>query len=111
MIEDVFYCIESWKNIQKTKRIHNPFLLLQQKKTRRGKEYASFGCTKTFHDSEGTATGIHFNVNNVKFEVKNFRFTIALRLILAYFWYRVCIRKNTVSKTELNLLTTNVPII
>ena len=30
------------------------------KKTRGGKECAAFGCSNTFYDSEGTATGIHF---------------------------------------------------
>ena len=30
------------------------------KKTRRGKECATFGCSNTFYDNEGTATGIHF---------------------------------------------------
>ena len=26
------FCIESWKNIQKAKKIHNPFVLFQQKR-------------------------------------------------------------------------------
>ena len=30
------------------------------KKNRRGEECASFGCSNTFYNSEGTATGIHF---------------------------------------------------
>ena len=44
--------------MQKAKRIHNVFFLLQQK---RGKECADFGCSNTFYDSEGKATGIRFS--------------------------------------------------
>ena len=38
-------------NMQKAKRIHNPFLLLQQKKTKRGKECAALACFSIFYDS------------------------------------------------------------
>ena len=41
----------------KAKRIHKPFLLLQQK---RSKECATFEYSNTFYDSEGTVTGICF---------------------------------------------------
>ena len=37
-----------------------PLSSASAKKTRRGKECAAFGCSNTFYDSEGTATGIHF---------------------------------------------------
>ena len=30
-------------------------------KTKRGKECADYGCSNTFFDSEGKATGIHFS--------------------------------------------------
>ena len=37
-----------------------PLSSASAKKTRRGKECAAFGCSNTFYDSEGTATGTHF---------------------------------------------------
>ena len=37
-----------------------PLSSASPKKTRGGKECAAFGCSDTFYDSEGTATGIHF---------------------------------------------------
>ena len=37
-----------------------PLSSASAKKTRRGQECAAFGCSNTFYDSEGTATGIHF---------------------------------------------------
>ena len=36
-----------------------PLSSASAKKTRRGKECAAFGCSNTFYDSEGTATGIN----------------------------------------------------
>ena len=51
------------ENMKKAKRIHNPFLLLQQKKKGPGKvknvELLDV-LIYTFYNSEGTATGIHF---------------------------------------------------
>ena len=44
---------ESGKNTQ-------PLSSTPAKKTRRGKECAAFGCSNSFYNSEGTATGIHF---------------------------------------------------
>ena len=37
-----------------------PYSSASAKKTSRGKECAAFGCSNTFCDGEGTATGIHF---------------------------------------------------
>ena len=44
---------ESEKNTQ-------PLLSASAKKTRRSKECAAFGCSNTFYNFEGKATGIHF---------------------------------------------------
>ena len=55
-----FYCTASWKNMQKEKRIHNPFLLLHQKRLGEVKKCAAFGCSNIFYDTEETATGMHF---------------------------------------------------
>ena len=37
-----------------------PLYSASAKKTGSNKEYAAFGCSNTFHNSERTATGIHF---------------------------------------------------
>ena len=42
--------------MEKSKRIHNSFFLLQQKRLR-GKECAASGCSNAFYNS-GTATGL-----------------------------------------------------
>ena len=45
---------------RKQKGCITSFFWFSQKKTRRDKECAVFGCSNTFHNSEGTATGLFF---------------------------------------------------
>ena len=47
------------KNTESEKDMQ-PLSSASAKKTRKGKECAVFGCSNTFYDSEGTATGMHF---------------------------------------------------